>query len=181
MTSDLDLPDDLFLFHPGDAEDARRTLSFRRTPTVLLTFAANRFTRLASREYQARFGIGAMDWRMLVMLAREPGTGVNHAARTIGIDKAAVSRSLRRLADLGLARLDDGSTAARGAWRLTGQGAALHDRILDVALDRQSKLLDGFTRAEVSAFADYLRRFLGNLDDMAADGTTQTNATQRSD
>ena len=92
---DTSLPDQLFLTEPEDAPEGQRTLSFERSPTVLLSFAANRFSRAAARVYQDRFGIGAMDWRMLVMLTRAPGSGVSDAARTIGIDKAAVSRSLK--------------------------------------------------------------------------------------
>ncbi len=166
------LPDEMFLIAPGDAPDgpARPTLSFSRTPTVLLTFAANRFTRAASREYQAMFGIGAMDWRMLVMLTREPGSTVSHAARTIGIDKAAVSRSLQRLEKSGLARPDTtGPDPRRKSWTLTAAGSDLHDRILAHALDRLSQLMAGFSPEEARTFTGYLARFLDNLD--AAFGT----------
>jgi len=155
---------EMFLFRPEDTAGGERvTLSFRRTPTVLLTFAANRFTRAASRLYQRRFGIGAMDWRMLVMLAREPGSGVSHAGRTIGIDKGAVSRSLQRLAKRGLVEATDGPPNRPG-WRLTDAGGDLHDRILDLAMTRQGRLLDGFSEDEIRAFNDYLQRFLSNLD-----------------
>jgi len=161
------LSDDMFLIAPGEAPEgpARPTLSFTRTPTVLLAFAANRFTRAASREYQEKFGIGAMDWRMLVMLAREPGSTVSHAARTIGIDKAAVSRSLRRLEQVGLA---DAAPAPRDdrrkSWGLTAAGNALHDRILAHALKRLRRLLAGFDPEEVEALTGYLARLLDNLD-----------------
>lgn len=161
------LPDEMFLIAPGDAPDgpARATLSFRRTPTVLLTFAANRFTRAASREYQAKFGIGAMDWRMLVMLTREPGSTVSHAARTIGIDKAAVSRSLRRMQTAGLvAPATSGPDERRKSWTLTQAGSDLHDRILTHALGRMRQLMAGFSPEEVRAFTGYLARVLDNLD-----------------
>lgn len=160
-----DLSDDLFLVDP-DAP-ARKTLSFSRTPTVLLSFAANRFTRSASRYYQDKFGIGAMDWRMLVMLSREPGSSVSHASKTIGIDKAAVSRSLQRLKKMDLVTPDTkGADERRKDWTLTEKGAALHDRILTEALARQRLLLDGFSKDEVRQFTSYLSRFLDNLDSL---------------
>lgn len=161
------LPDDMFLVHPDgtDSGPAETTLSFTRAPSVLIAFAGNRFTRSASRHYQKAFGIGAMDWRMLVMLTREPGSPVSHAARTIGIDKAAVSRSLRRLEKSGLAVPEShGSDERRKNWTLTAEGQALHARILQAALERQAKLLEGFTTKETEAFAGSLRRFLANLD-----------------
>lgn len=156
---DETLPDEMFLVTPE--VDGEATLSFRNSPTVLLTFAANRFTRKASRLYQDQFGIGAMDWRMLVMLTREPGSTVSHAGRTIGIDKAAVSRSLRRLEAKGLAKL----SAQNGTkWRLSDAGHALHAKMLAVALDRQRQLLKGLSRDEVEQFSRCLSVFLENLD-----------------
>ena len=47
------LDDDQFLVRAidGEAGPATTTLSFSRSPTVLLTFAANRFTRSAARPW----------------------------------------------------------------------------------------------------------------------------------
>lgn len=167
MSDDSSLSDDMFLVTVpgrGDTPPAT-TLGFSRTPTVLLNFAANRFTRNAARIYQKRFGIGAMDWRMLVMLTRVPGSSVAVASRTIGIDKAAVSRSLQRLQQAGLAEAtSDGPDTRRKNWTLTAKGRAVHDEILQVALDRQKKLLAGFSAEEVTRFNSYLRRILDNLD-----------------
>ena len=158
MTDD-DLPDELFLVDVPQSE--ARTLSFRRAPTVLLTFAANRFTRQSARLFQDRFGIGAMDWRMLVMLTREPGSTVSHSARTIGIDKAAVSRSLRRMEEKGLAvPAPDRPTE----WSLTDPGRRLHAEILALALDRQKRLLAGLSADEVATFTKALSLFLTNLE-----------------
>jgi DNA-binding MarR family transcriptional regulator len=167
MDDTHELPDSMFLV-VGDRDDGSagaETLGFSRTPTILLSFAANRFTRNAAREYQRRFGIGAMDWRMLVMLTRVPGSSVAVASRTIGIDKAAVSRSLQRLKQKGLAE-DESSDPdeRRKKWQLTAQGQELHQEILKVALSRQKKLLQGFSKEDVLVFNAYLQRFLTNLD-----------------
>lgn len=162
-----DLPDDLFLVHPDGSEHgpASATLSFRRSPTVLLNFAGNRFTRSAARFYQQEFGLGAMDWRMLVMLTREPGSSVSHAARTIGIDKAAVSRSLQRLESAGLAQAETpAGDERRKTWSLTPDGIALHARVLPAALARQRALLKGFSAEEVATLTGFLNRMLDNLD-----------------
>ncbi|MDK3017366.1 MarR family winged helix-turn-helix transcriptional regulator [Pseudodonghicola flavimaris] len=171
--TDSDLSDDLFLILPDGSDETpeRATLSFRRSPTVLLTFASNRFTRAAARDYQDRFGLGAMDWRMLVMLTREPGSTVSHAARTIGIDKAAVSRSLHRLQQRQLATATaEGRDSRRKSWQLTDSGRALHDRILAHALERQKRLLSGFSETELRALTGYLARLLENIDGAFDDG-----------
>lgn len=164
-----DLPDEMFLVAPDDSVDGAQTLSFSRSPTVLLNFAANRFTRIASREYQDAFGIGAMDWRMLVMMTRAPGCSVAQASRTIGIDKGAVSRSLARLEQLGLAVAScDFPDARKKSWTLTAKGRDLHERILRVALARQRRLLSGFSPDDVAQLTHLLTRILDNLDEMQA-------------
>ncbi|MCD9148091.1 MarR family winged helix-turn-helix transcriptional regulator [Pseudophaeobacter flagellatus] len=163
----LALSDDLFLVTATGAPDdpAATTLSYRNSPVVLVTFAGNRLTREATHAYQAEFGIGVMDWRMLVMLTRSPGCPVAEAARVTGIDKAAVSRSLQRLETSGLARaLATGGDERRKAWYLTPEGQALHARILPRALERQRDLLKGFTEAETVSFTQYLQRFLDNAN-----------------
>ncbi|TPI56056.1 winged helix-turn-helix transcriptional regulator [Mesorhizobium sp. B3-1-3] len=165
-----DLPDEMFLVTLEDDDSSpRSTLSFSRSPTVLLTFAANRFTRAAARVYQERYGIGAMDWRMLVMLTREPGATVTRSADTIGIDKAAVSRCLQRL--LGMGFVSKGLLHSNGrsrGWRLTDTGHALHKTILKEALRRQRHLFSGFSPEEVQSFCYMLTRFLDNLADLQA-------------
>ncbi|MBE1285316.1 MAG: MarR family transcriptional regulator [Rhodobacteraceae bacterium] len=168
MTTTDELPDEMFLVEiENEQGNSQQTLSFSRSPTVALSFAANRFTRAAARVYQSSFGVGAMDWRMLVMLTRAPGSSVATASRTIGIDKGAVSRSLGRLEKEGLATAECNTPDERRKdWTLTPKGQALHDDILSVALQRQKKLLKGFSPQEVRAFNDYLQRFLVNLDEL---------------
>lgn len=165
MAGDDALPDELFLVAVDEAGgESVSTLSFSRSTTVLLTFAANRFTRAAARQYQQQFGIGAMDWRMLVMLTRHPGSSVALASKTTGIDKAAVSRSLARLQDKGLAYAQSqASDPRRKDWFLSEAGEALHAEMLAVALQRQKALLDGFDQSEVEQLNHYLRRVLDNL------------------
>jgi DNA-binding MarR family transcriptional regulator len=161
------LPDDMFITLPdGSPNDpAAPTLSFRHSPVVLVTFAGNRLTREATRAYQAEFGIGVMDWRMLVMLTGAPGCSVAVAARLTGIDKAAVSRSLHRLEGNGLAQAEAlGDDPRQKSWSLTAAGQDLHGKILPQALTRQKDLLKGFSAEEVTAFTGYLQRFLDNID-----------------
>ena len=163
-----DPTDDVFLdLEAGDGP--HRTLSLERAPTVLLVLAANRFTRSAARYYQRRFGVGAMDWRMLVMLTREPNIPVTRASQVIGIDKAAVSRSLARLEgqDLALATIN-GTNLRRRLWRLTQKGESLHREMLAVALERQRELLRGLSQKEVSEFSGFLKAFVQNVERLDA-------------
>jgi len=163
----MTLDESYFLSGADGGDDDAQTLDFDKTPTVLLVFAANRFTRSAARHYQTRYNIGAMDWRMLVMLTKEPNIPAARACQVIGIDKAAISRSLARLESSGLARATaQARDPRRKNWQLTMKGQHLHDQILKDALDRQSQILNGFTEQEVSTLNGLLRRMLDNMSNM---------------
>jgi DNA-binding MarR family transcriptional regulator len=163
---------EFLLLDPATAKGGGgRTLNLDKSPTFHLVVTANRFTRSASRVYQARYGIGAMEWRMLVMLTQEPGAGVARAVEVIGIDKAAVSRALGRLEDKGLARAEAPSTdPRRRAWRLTADGHALHDRMLQDALDRQERILEGLSLEDVASLTRMLRHIASNIEALDACG-----------
>ena len=60
-----------------------------------LTAIANKIARSASRVYLRRFGVGINEWRILANLRINPGVTANLICQTSGLDKAAVSRSLR--------------------------------------------------------------------------------------
>ena len=111
------------------------------------------------------FGITAMEWRMLVMLCKEPGISVSAASPVSGYDKGAVSRSLHSLEAQKLAEgRVEGTNSRNKLWHLTRKGKQLHDRVLEAAMERQQQLLHGMSADEVKQFNDLLQRFLRNLD-----------------
>ncbi|TNF51967.1 MAG: MarR family transcriptional regulator [Burkholderiales bacterium] len=161
-----ELPDELFLIEVQDPLSGVTVPALRadRSPAMLLSFAANHFTDAASRHFKEAFDLGAVDWRLLFLFAREPGGTAAMAARTIGIDKGAVSRSLQRLEAEGLVVAGDLHANGRSrGWTLTAQGRRMHNRLLKIALARQKDVLAGFDVNEVEAFCAFLLRFQSNL------------------
>jgi len=145
-----------------------KSLNLDNNPTVLLVWAANSFNRSASRHYQNTFGISAMEWRMLVMLCKEPDVPVTAASPAVGYDKGAVSRALSKLEKLGLAEaIANGTNPRSRLWHLTPEGYELHDRMLEDVLARQKQVLSGFTPREIKKFNEMLRRFRENLDGLS--------------
>lgn len=143
------------------------TLDLGEAPTVLLIFAANRFTRIWSRYLQRHYGLAAIEWRMMVMLTAEPNIPVTRASTVIDIDKASVSRALARLEAKGLAEAGvPQAYRRRRLWRLTADGAALHDEILAIALRRQARILDGLDDDVVRQLSGSLRTVLDNIADL---------------
>jgi DNA-binding MarR family transcriptional regulator len=130
-----------------------------------LNLVANGMSSLGSRRYLREFGIGINEWRVLSSLGNIPGGTAGDVAELVGIHKSVVSRSLRSLTDAGLVGQDP--ELGRRRLFLTAAGAALHDKIVPVALAREELLLHGFDDDEAALLRTFLRRMHENLDRVA--------------
>src|SRR5262245_62282106 len=113
---------------------------------------ANHLSRAASRFYRERYGIGVVEWRLMMFIGHVTETRANHICSETDLDKGAVSRSLAVLQRLGIVSVrEDGSDSRRNNVALTAKGRTLHNEIVPVALERQGDLLAGLTPAEIKA------------------------------
>jgi len=120
---------------------------------------ANRMLRAASRFYRERYGIGVVEWRVIIFIGYTNETSAHRICRETDLDKGAVSRSLNALVRKGIVRMkDDGADSRRRNVGLTAKGRALHDRIVPVALERQRILLSSLSAAEVEKLMELLGR-----------------------
>jgi DNA-binding MarR family transcriptional regulator len=139
-------------------------LDFERYLPFGLTAIANKIARSASRVYLRRFGVGINEWRILANLRANPGVTANQICQHSGLDKAAVSRSLRLLEDGGMIETCGDTQDVRGrALRLTDRGDALHNSLIEVALRREAALLDGFTEEERQMLLSFIARLHANV------------------
>jgi DNA-binding MarR family transcriptional regulator len=130
-------------------------------PTYL-TQCTNKWASSSSRIYLARFGVGINEWRVMTLLAMEPGITASRASAIMGLDKALVSRAIFILEEQKFATRGAPKSKGRREVFLTAAGSSLHDRILRLALAREAKLLDGFSKAEVNTLLKFLKRLTGN-------------------
>lgn len=113
---------------------------------ALLTFVSNKMSRSSGATYRRLFGIGVTEWRVMSQLALEPGASAQRICHVIGFDKALVSRSVQILLNQGYVTVEpDATDNRRFAITLTTQGLALHDRVIEVALERERQLLNGMS------------------------------------
>ena len=101
----------------------------------------------------------------MALLASEPWIAPARISNSTGVDKAAVSRSLRDLREAGLV---EASAATPGRRRsvvaLTAEGVALHDRLVVVAKEREGRLLEGFSAQERVQLLAFIERMQAALD-----------------
>lgn len=137
----------------------REVLNLSYYVTYYFTVLANKLSSGASRLYLKRFDIGIIEWRVLAMVAIEPGIAAARVTTVIGIDKASVSRESRRLEEKGYLTVTvDPTNARRNVLELTPAGYELHDQVIQIALERERRLLSDLTPEEVDTFVNLLHR-----------------------
>jgi DNA-binding MarR family transcriptional regulator len=136
---------------------------------------SNRVSRAASRFYRERYGIGVVEWRVLMFIGRANETSANRICSETDLDKGAVSRSLNVLARMGVVSVKaDGADSRRHNVALTARGRALHDRIVPVARERQHDLLRDLSPDEVEILKDIIGRMQARVADSKAPAESTT-------
>lgn len=150
-------------------EAADRVLDLDRYVPALITFIANKLSRSATKLYQERFGVNVTEWRILALLAIEPGISASRICSVIGFDRGPVSRTLSVMQTHKLiAIIADPRDARSHRITLTAHGRKTHDQIIAVALERERRLLGCLKADERKTLSALLLRVHGNL--AAVDG-----------
>jgi DNA-binding MarR family transcriptional regulator len=149
---------------PSSAEEV-----LHRHETFLIGAIANKLVNSGSALYRRRFGIGFTEWRIMVMLALEPGITAKRIGEVVGLDKAAISRGLKALQARRLIEPTPETAARRSrVFRLSLAGWELHGRIGKVAREHERLLLADISEEERSLLQDMLRRLLARTAEVEA-------------
>jgi DNA-binding MarR family transcriptional regulator len=140
------------------------TLDLERYVPAFITFIANKLSNSATALYQRQFGVNVTEWRIMSLLAIEPGIPAARICHVIGFDKGPVSRTLTGLEKRGLVAIrtdpNDGRTHSIS---LTARGRATHDKVIVAAFERERRLLSCLSKDEREVLIDLLRRLHENL------------------
>ncbi len=129
--------------------------------TFILGRLGNAGQRVITARYLEPFDVTVTEWRMLAALAAFAPMSFGKLVEVSSSDKALVSRTLRRLAERGLAVAEqDPANARKVVCAITEEGRALYRKILPVAQQRQAELLGVLSEDERVA----LYRILHKLD-----------------
>jgi DNA-binding MarR family transcriptional regulator len=139
---------------------AKPVINHERYVPALLNFLSNKLASGASSAYRREFGVGVTEWRILSLLAGEDGCSAQYISQYFDLDKGLVSRTIRSLVNNGCVTVLEQTADTKRSIALTKAGRALHDRIIELALDREQVLIECLAPAEVDALIDMLRRLL---------------------
>src|SRR6266446_1842439 len=146
-----------------DADDGP-TLDLNRYVPAFITFIANKLSNSATALYQRNFGVNVTEWRIMSLLAIEPGIPASRICNVIGFDKGPVSRNLSMLQKRGLVVIKTDPRDGRShSISLTSKGRAVHDKVIVAALERERRLLSCLKKDEREVLIDLLRRLHENL------------------
>jgi DNA-binding MarR family transcriptional regulator len=134
-----------------------------------LTYIAGKIQSGASAVYRPIYGVGITDWRIMALLASEPWIRATRICQATGLDKAAVSRSVRDMQEMALVEVHlDPADQRRQCIALTRKGLAHHDKIVHLARQREAHLLQDFSDEERRVLLDFLARLQTRVRTAAA-------------
>ena len=148
------------------------TLDLDRYVPAFITFIANKLSNSATAFYQRNFGVNVTEWRIMSLLAIEPGIAASRICSVIGFDKGPVSRTLAVMRKRGLIAIrKDPRDGRTHSISLTAKGRATHDKVIVAAFERERRLLSCLDKGEQEVLIDLLRRLHENLGAVTGNGT----------
>ena len=148
---------------PDNTRTSAHALDLDNYVPAYLTYLAGKISNSASATYRPKFGVGITDWRIMALLATEPWITAGRVCDVIGLDKAAVSRSVREMKKIGIVEADEDQY--RQLIALTRKGLVMHDRIVKLSLEREQQLLKNFSAAERKQLINFLSRMHAQVVD----------------
>ncbi len=123
-------------------------------------YLAGRMVATASSTY-ARLGVGSLEARVLELIGDRPAIKGADISRALGIDPAAVSRTVRTLAERGaISRCGSRVT-------LTDRGEGLCEAVRALSRERNRRMMEGLSEAEQALLEQYLERLWANTNELA--------------
>lgn len=145
---------------PTPSRDQHR-LELDRFLPYRLSVLANRVSAAIADAYSQRHDLTIPEWRVMAVLAREPGLAAAEVAQRTAMDKVAVSRAVARLLRSGrLRRRREPGDRRRSSLELTAAGRDVYGRIVPWALEYEQRLLALLSTAESAALDAALRKLL---------------------
>ncbi len=128
---------------------------------------AQKFSRRVSQITREHFGIGLVEWRLLVVLAWDIPITAHNVSDKAHVDRALVTKGFRSLEEKGLITLEPQPTNSRSRLAsLTEKGHVLFDQLLPIVLERETCLLQGIDQDERDQFLKTLGKIVKNLNDL---------------
>jgi DNA-binding MarR family transcriptional regulator len=137
-----------------------------------LSVLSNLVSAAIAAHYAARFSLSIPEWRVMAVLAAQPGLSAAEVAARTAMDKVAVSRAVASL--LRSRRLERRVAAGdrrRSVLQLSRAGLAVYEQVVPVALQYEQSLLQSLSATERRQIDHLLTQLQRRAIDLAATPT----------
>lgn len=142
-------------------------INIDRHATAQINMLANKLMLKSSAAYTQNFGIGMMEWRVISVLSSSPNSSLQSISDILGLDKAAVSRTVKKLEEKKYISIGGDTTDKRVyVINLTESGQQLYEIAADFAIDREKQLLENLTDDEKDQLFSLLKTLRSKVDEM---------------
>lgn len=156
---------------PTDLEARRTDVSQAEDDEIgahalaMISVLYNRVIVGAAPAVRRRLGLSVTEARIVFFIGSRGAITANQLARDFGLDKAAISRCVNRLVEMGLVVSErDRQHAARNRLSLTEAGRAACDAVGHFTYARERHLLSSLSTKEQRVFLESLRKILEKVD-----------------
>jgi DNA-binding MarR family transcriptional regulator len=153
----------------------RNTLALDGFLPYRLSVLSNVVSAAIAAHYATRFSLSIPEWRVMAVLAMEPGLSAAEVAARTAMDKVAVSRAVSSL--MRARRLERRVAAGdrrRSVLQLSAAGVSVYEKVVPVALHYERSLLQPLSATD----RRHLDRLLRTLQQRATElGPTTDAAT----
>ena len=142
-------------------------INIDRHATAQINMLANKLMLKSSLAYSQKFGIGITEWRVISVLSSVEQGSIQSISDTLGIDKAAISRCIKKLETKHYIAVNDHPQDRRSYLiHLTEAGQQLYDMVSDYAIAREKKLLSVLSAEEQDQLLKLLKMLRQSLEQM---------------
>lgn len=140
-----------------------------------LSVASNKVSALIARAYEARFGLGIPQWRLLAVLSEAGGQTQSALVQRTAMDKVTVSRAAQTLVRRGLVqRAADPADRRAVRLDLSPAGLEIVRDVAPLALALEAELLAGLGPDGIERLDRALRALEAKAEALSAAGAPST-------
>ena len=127
-----------------------------------LSVLSNTVSSAIAAAYFAHFGLSIPEWRVMAILAANPGLSAAEVTARTAMDKVAVSRAVATLIAAGrLRRTTVPADRRRTHLALTPAGAGVYSRVVPMALEYERRLVAPLSKRDRATLDRIMRELLG--------------------
>ena len=132
-----------------------------------LSVLSNTVSSAIAAAYFVNFGLSIPEWRVMAVLAANPGLSAAEVTARTAMDKVAVSRAVAALISAGrLQRTTVPADRRRTHLALTSAGERVYARVVPMALEYERSLLTPLSKRDRATLDRLMRVLLGRAVEM---------------